>query len=201
VDAELVPLDIIVTHPTSNTVWTQGQEVIITWEAEDNSTSSVRTNNGYKHLSSSENTFLPSLRSAIPHKISSRYFLSPKKFSPEIVENFSQKSRNARDMNRNWSLRNDNIPVNTGISFQKSSSTKREISYLPEVNIYLYKGDIRLIVIATQFPNSWSCTWTVDSSLVDGTDYKIRVHVWPEANPNMAFIYGESDEFTITGSD
>ena len=202
IDAKLKSLNIIVTHPTAGTVWTKGQEVVITWEAEDTSTASVSTGNVFNRSNSSRNVFSPFFHDINLSSKSFKIERDSKKFSPEDVENPHQKTRNFRNINRNLNMGSDNIHVNSGIYFQNSSSAKkREIKYLPDVNVYLYKGDSKIVVIGTQLPNNWSYTWTVDPSLVDGADYKIRVHVWPEANPNMALVYGESDEFTITGSD
>lgn len=177
IDAKLTSVNIIVTNPTAAATWIKGQEVTITWEVMNPSTSSVSTGNVFNRSNSSKN------------------------FSSKDVENINQKERNLRNMNKNLYRGRDNIPIDNRIYSQKTSSErKRTIKYLPHVKIYLYKEDSEVLTIINQLENEWSYTWIVDPSLVDGTDYKIRINVWPE-NPNMIFIYGESDEFTITGSD
>jgi len=201
IDARLVSVNIIVTNPTAAATWIKGQEVTITWEVMNPSTSSVSTGNVFNRSNSSRNVFSPFFHEI---KLSSKSFKidrDSKNFSSEDVENINQKERNLRNMNKNFYRGRDNIPIDNRIYSQKTSSEKkRTIKYLPDVKIYLYKEDSEVLTIIDQLENEWSYTWTVDLSLVDGTDYKIRVNVWPE-NPNMAFIYGESDEFTITGSD
>lgn len=76
---------------------------------------------------------------------------------------------------------------------------KMKSLYLPYVKLYLYKGRSEILTIVSDLENNGSYTWTVDPSLVDGTDYKIRVNVSPE-NPNMKDIHGMSEKFTIRES-
>ena len=78
----------------------------------------------------------------------------------------------------------------------ESDSNNIRPLYLPHVKIYLYKGGSELLTIVTELVNTGSYTWTVDPSLEDGTDYKIRLNVWPE-KPNIQYVYWMSDEFTI----
>lgn len=73
---------------------------------------------------------------------------------------------------------------------------KMKSLYLPYVKLYLYKGRSEILTIVSDLENNGSYTWTVDPSLVDGTDYRIRVNVSPE-NPNMKDIHGMSEKFTI----
>jgi hypothetical protein len=68
--------------------------------------------------------------------------------------------------------------------------------YLPNVKIYLYKGDTEVMTIVGEIENTGSYTWTVDPSLEDGTDYKVRVTSSWET-PEISKVYGESEAFTI----
>lgn len=77
----------------------------------------------------------------------------------------------------------------------KSQNVMRPL-YLPNVKIYLYKGDTEVMTIVSEIENTGSYTWTVDPSLEDGTDYKVRVTSSWET-PNISPIYGESEPFTI----
>lgn len=77
-----------------------------------------------------------------------------------------------------------------------SSQSKREIKVITYVKIELYKGESLVLDIAPDIENNGSFTWTVDSQLEDGSDYKVRVGLalaWAEE-------YGESGEFTIRES-
>jgi len=60
------------------------------------------------------------------------------------------------------------------------------------VKIDLYKGTTLEITIATSTANDGNHTWTVDSSLPNGSDYKVRISSTSESS-----IYGDSDEFRI----
>jgi hypothetical protein len=64
---------------------------------------------------------------------------------------------------------------------------------ISSVKIELYKGTTFKQTITTWASNSGSYTWTtVDSTLEDGTDYKVRV-----SDQNNATVYGESAQFAI----
>jgi hypothetical protein len=63
------------------------------------------------------------------------------------------------------------------------------ISY---VKIDLYKGTTLKQTITYYASNNGSYTWTVDSALENGTDYKVRV-----SDYNNAAVYGESVQFEI----
>ena len=76
---------------------------------------------------------------------------------------------------------------------------KMKSLYLPYVKLYLYKGGSEILTIVSELENNGSYTWTVDPSLVDGTDYKIRVNAAPE-KPNIKKIHGMSEKFTIRES-
>ena len=87
-----------------------------------------------------------------------------------------------------------NIPVSPQISsdkFMPSGNIKAlGLSY---VKIELYKGGTLNQTIAASTENDGSYLWTVDPSLEDGTDYKVRI-----SSPDDSSVYGESDEFQIT---
>jgi len=77
-----------------------------------------------------------------------------------------------------------------------SSQSQREIKVITYIKIELYKGESLVLDIVPATENTGSFTWTVDSQLGDGSDYKVRVGItsaWAEE-------YGESGEFTIRES-
>ncbi len=76
---------------------------------------------------------------------------------------------------------------------------KMKSLYLPYVKLYLYKGRSEILTIVSDLENNGSYTWIVDPSLVDGTDYRIRVNASPE-KPNIKKIHGMSEKFTIRES-
>jgi len=77
-----------------------------------------------------------------------------------------------------------------------------KILFITELNIELYKADILMLTIALDKENDGSYTWTVDSNLEDGSDYKVRVGVtlylyYYQITWETVTKFGESDEFTI----
>jgi len=86
-----------------------------------------------------------------------------------------------------------NSPISKGISPQifKSSKNTRVLS-LTNVKIDLYKGGIFQETIEPSTENDGTYTWTVNASLTDGSDYKVRISSVSEPG-----IYDESDNFTI----
>jgi hypothetical protein len=62
------------------------------------------------------------------------------------------------------------------------------------VKIDLYKGVVLQELIEPNTENGGSYTWTVNTLLVDGSDYKVRISSVSEPG-----IYDESEEFTIEG--
>ncbi len=86
-----------------------------------------------------------------------------------------------------------NIPVSPQISNDKfTPSGNTRVLGLSNVKIELYKGATFKQNIAESTENDGSYLWTVDPSLEDGTDYKVRI-----SSPDDSTVYGESDEFTI----
>jgi hypothetical protein len=77
-----------------------------------------------------------------------------------------------------------------GDSRNISWSSKGVISY---VKIELYKGSTSKQLIVSSTENDGSYTWSpVESTLENGTDYKVRV-----SDFSAATVYGESAQFTI----
>jgi len=63
---------------------------------------------------------------------------------------------------------------------------------LSYVKIDLYKGSTFNQTIVSSTENDGSYMWTVDSSLEDGTDYKVRI-----SSTSDSSVYGDSETFTI----
>lgn len=63
---------------------------------------------------------------------------------------------------------------------------------LSDVKIDLYKGSTFNQTIVESTENDGSYTWTVDPSLEDGTNYKVRI-----SSSSDSTVYGESEEFEI----
>ncbi len=86
-----------------------------------------------------------------------------------------------------------NIPVAPQISNDKFMlSGNIRVLGLSYVKIDLYKGGTLKQTIAESTENDGSYLWTVDPSLEDGTDYKVRI-----SSTSDSTVYGESEEFTI----
>jgi len=60
------------------------------------------------------------------------------------------------------------------------------------VKIDLYKGTTPEATIVSSTENDGSYTWTVDPSLADGSDYKVKI-----SSASDSEVYGESDKFAI----
>ena len=118
-----------------------------------------------------------------------------KKFSSSSKEvNIShQRAKNFGVRKKNNSLGKVNSPISKGISPRifKSSKNTRVLS-LTNVKIDLYKGGIFQETIEPSTENDGTYTWTVNASLTDGSDYKVRISSVSEPG-----IYDESDNFTI----
>jgi hypothetical protein len=82
----------------------------------------------------------------------------------------------------------------SGVAWQKGQSydIKWTSSASGNVKIDLYKGTSIVQTIASDTSNDGTESWTVPTSLSDGTDYKIRVSLVSNNN-----IYGESSSFAI----
>jgi hypothetical protein len=118
-----------------------------------------------------------------------------RKFSSSSKEvNISrQTARNSGIIKRNKGFGKFNPPVSKRISPQigKSSRNTRMLS-LTNVKIDLYKGGVLQELIEPNTENDGTYTWTVNASLPDGSDYKVRISSVSEPG-----TYDESDNFTI----
>jgi len=80
----------------------------------------------------------------------------------------------------------------------KSQSRKIEwtsTGSIGSVNIALYKGAAKVKNIALGTPDDGLATWTVPTTLTNGTDYSIRV--WKSGDPSVS---GSSDSFQINAA-
>ncbi|MBA7613639.1 hypothetical protein ES703_20893 [subsurface metagenome] len=113
--------------------------------------------------------------------------------SGKEVNIYHQKAKNFGVIKKNNSFGKVNSPISKGISPQifKSSKNTRVLS-LTNVKIELYKGGIFQETIETSTENDGTYTWTVNTSLADGSDYRVRISSVSEPG-----IYDESDAFTI----
>lgn len=114
-------------------------------------------------------------------------------FSGKEVNISHQRARNLGIIKKNNSLGKVNSPISKGISPQifKSSKNTRVLS-LTNVKIELYKGGTFQEEIRSSTANTGTYTWKVNTSLADGSDYKVRISSVSEPG-----IYDESDNFTI----
>jgi len=106
-----------------------------------------------------------------------------------------QRAKNSGIIKKNSGFGKVISPIYKGISPQifKSSNNARLLS-LTNVKIDLYKGVVLQELIEPNTENGGSYTWTVNTLLVDGSDYKVRISSVSEPG-----IYDESEEFTIEG--
>jgi hypothetical protein len=89
-------------------------------------------------------------------------------------------------------------PVSTSAWSAGSSNT---ITFSADTNIfskylyiYLYKGSTLVQTISSYATNLGTCTFTLASNLVTGSDYRIKI-----ANYSNSYIFGYSPYFTING--
>jgi hypothetical protein len=105
-----------------------------------------------------------------------------------------QRAENFGITKKNNSFGKVSSPVPEGISPRtfKSSKNMRVLS-ITNVKIELYKGGVFQEIIEPSTENDGTYTWTqVNPSLVDGSDYKVRISAVSEPG-----IYDESDNFAI----
>ncbi len=141
-----------------------------------------------KEISSSKALEIDSNRSSKSLDVS-------KKFSPrdKKVNISHRREKYFVVIKKNNSLGKVNSPISKGISPQifKSSKNTRVLS-LTIVKIDLYKGSIFQETIEPSTENDGTYTWAVNTSLADGSDFKVRISSVSEPG-----IYDESDNFTI----
>jgi hypothetical protein len=108
----------------------------------------------------------------------------------DIVHN---RARDIRDIKRNSRVGIVNAPGVPQISSGKfMPSGDIRVLALSNVKIDLYKGSAFNQTIVSSTENDGSYLWTVDPSLEDGTDYKVRI-----LSTSDSSVYGESDAFEI----
>jgi len=148
----------------------------------------LRTRRGLEssNLSKNEGTILNK---------SSKFQDASKKFSSHAKENNIVHQRG-----KNRSFSSINLSLSPGTSFISSSHLPQALERsgdikaltLTNVKIELYKGTNLVQTIASSTENDGSYSWTVDLSLLDGSDYKVRISC--ASDPG---VYGESNDFTI----
>jgi len=120
---------------------------------------------------------------------------SSKTFSSVTKEDniIRSRTKNLGIIKSNKSFGSTNLPLAHELSAQKFIPFGNTgILGITNVKIDLYKGGTFKQTIVASTANSGSYTWTVDSSLTDGTDYKVRISCAGEAG-----AYGESAAFKI----
>ncbi|NIM58549.1 MAG: PEGA domain-containing protein [Candidatus Aminicenantes bacterium] len=141
-----------------------------------------------KEITSSESTKINSNRPSGTQDVSRRFPSSRRgvKIPRKIT-------KNSGIIKNNNAFGKVNPPVFRGISSQifKSSENTRALA-LTDVKIDLYKGGVFQELIEPNTENDGTHTWNVSISLVDDSDYKVRISSASEPG-----IYDESDEFTI----
>ena len=159
----------------------------------------IRTRRELDNRSNMGSSSIKEISSSIAPEIysnkSSKFLDVSKKLSSsdKEVNIFHQRAKNFGVIKKNNSFGKVNSPISKGISPQifKSSKNTRVLS-LTNVKIELYKGGIFQETIEPSTENDGTYTWTVNASLADGSDYKVRISSVSEPG-----IYDESDNFTI----
>jgi len=155
-----------------------------------------------RELDNRSNTGSSSIKEIISSK-GTEIIINRSSNSQDVSRKFSSNSKGVnishhRDKNL-WAIKNNssfakvNPPISRGISTQifKSSKNARALA-LTNVKIDLYKGGVFQELIEPNTENDGTYTWTVNISLADGSDYKVRISSLSEPG-----IYDESDNFTI----
>ncbi len=108
-----------------------------------------------------------------------------------------KRARDIREIKRNSRVGIVNIPVAPQVSTEKfAQSGDIRVLGLSNVKIDLYKGSTFNQTIVSSTENDGSYLWTVDQSLEDGADYKVRI-----LSTSDSSMYGESDAFEINSVD
>ncbi len=142
----------------------------------------------FKEISSSEGAKINLKRSASAQDVSPKFSSSSRE-----VNISRQRAKNFEAIKKSSGLSKVNPPVSPGISNQifRSSQNTKALA-LTNVKIDLYKGGVFQELIEPNTENDGTYTWNVSISLVDGSDYKVRV-----SSVSEPAIYDESDNFTI----
>jgi len=221
VSVTLTRPSITIIELTSGTVWATGEEIEIKWQTSGSSCVSTgagldplihhgrnvldpfqrrafqnrnsqdieaRERGKLENSGSTEKFVILSSKQSKLQGISNKFSSSTK-----AGDIFNRRAKDIRDIKRNSRVGIKNIPVVPQISNGKfMPSGDIRVLALSYVKIDLYKGDTFNQTIVSSTENDGSYTWTVDSSLEDGTDYTIRIY-----DPNYSTSYGESEEFEI----
>jgi len=155
----------------------------------------MRTRRGLESMDSSKN------RQIILND-SSKFQDASKKLSSHAKEGniIHQRAKNIGVIEKNKGFSSINLLLSPGTSFISSRHLPQALERsgdikaltLTNVKIELYKGINLVQTIASSTENDGSYSWTVDLSLLDGTDYKVRISCVSDSS-----IYDESDEFRI----
>jgi len=150
--------------------------------------SAIKQRRSLEGVASSGNRDLLSGNTSEPQGVSGETSTSVKE--GDIVH---KRAKDIRDIKRNSGVGIINAPVVPQISSGKfTRSGDIRVLGLSNVKIDLYKGSTLNQTIVSSTENDGSYLWTVDPSLEDGTDYKVRI-----LSTSDSSVYGESDAFEI----
>jgi len=185
---------ITVTEPTSSTNWTQGQSADITWTS--NGTITDVKIDLYK-----AGTFNQTIASSTTNDGS---FTWPE-VDTSLADGIDYKVRVSSTADSGlygesdeFAIEEKSITVTDPTSStiwakgQLADIAWTSTGTISNVKIDLYKGSTLESTIASNTANDGAYQWTVDPTLIDDTDYKVRVSCIPESG-----VYSESETFTI----
>jgi len=186
---------ITVTKPTSTTIWSQGTPGDITWTS-TGSITNVKIDL-YKGTALSQTIIVSTSNNGSYTWTSVPTSLADGSDYKIRVSSVSDSSVNGESPAFKIEARSITVtkPTSTTIWITKLSAdiTWTSKGAISDVKIDLYKGTALNQTIVASTPNSGSYTWTsVPTSLVDGTDYKVRV-----SSVSDSSVYGESAAFKI----
>ena len=154
--------------------------------------SAIKERRSLEDVASSGNRGMLSSNTSEPQGISGETSTSVKE--GDIVH---KRAKDIRDIKRNSRVGIVNAPVVPQIYSGKfTQSGDIRVLGLSNVKIDLYKGGTFNQTIVSSTENDGSYLWTVDPSLADGTDYKVRI-----LSTSDSSVYGESDAFEINSVD
>ncbi|MBN1222558.1 MAG: PEGA domain-containing protein [Candidatus Aminicenantes bacterium] len=208
VNAMLTAHSITVTQPTGSTIWTHEEDVVIEWTVDG---SNLRT--GLKQ--EIRNAALDKSRSFVNVQIRRRAMQG--RYISNHRRGTDRKSRLTKDgapeasgaarpqgdivVGTDGALKNkdpETERINPSrmnrapTSFETGLQEERGPAAISSVKIDLYRNSDLADTIASETPNNGSFNWTVDSSLSEGDNYRIRISCTSDSS-----VYGESDAFEI----
>jgi len=223
VSVDLVKHTLIVTEPTADVIWVMGDQVEIKWETGEESSAGgalglkgrndrfdINKIDRYKQQTLMSSRSFPVLSEGQKKKENGGSFDADSRDFNRRDKAFSQpKTRPAIVFDRFlpapvvswpkgglsefWRERPNLNSYHRSSAEKAGSSGDFGIQALNNVKIQLYGGDSLLATIVDAAPNSGLYTWTVSTSLQEGTNYKVKVFCADE--PGVA---DESEEFMIT---